>query len=122
MKLYYVASSLDNIPDVRNAILSMTIAGFKNTYDWSTHGRVIDKSDLSQIAQKEMFGVVEADFLILLMPAKLGSHVELGIALALNKPVFIIENNIEYEEKSFYNLPNVCRYQNMDKLIAELTQ
>jgi len=122
LKLYYVASSLDNIPDVRNAILSMTIAGFKNTYDWSAHGRITSKSDLPKIAQKEMLGVVEADFLILLMPAKLGSHVELGIALALNKPVFIIENNIEYEEKSFYNLPNVCRYQNMDKLIAELTQ
>jgi hypothetical protein len=122
MKSYYVASSLDNILNVRNTILSMAIAGFKNTYDWSTHGMVSNKSDLSEIAQKEMLGVVEADFLILLMPAKLGSHVEFGIALALNKPVFIIENNIEYEEKSFYNLPNVCRYQNMDKLLAELTR
>ena len=55
------------------------------------------------------------------MPAKLGSHVELGVALSLGKPVYLIENGIEYEEKSFYNLPNVSRYPNINSLIKELT-
>ena len=120
MGKFYIASSLDNVANVRHATEQMVLAGYTKTYDWTTHGRVHDIKELGLIAQKELKGVVDADFLVLLMPAKLGSHVELGAALALNKPVYLIENGIEYEEKSFYNLQNVRRYSNIDSLIKEL--
>lgn len=121
MNRFYLASSLDNVSNVRHATEQMVLAGYIKTYDWTTHGRVQGLKELKSIAEKELKGVVDADFLVLLMPAKLGSHVELGVALSLGKPVYLIENGIEYEEKSFYNLPNVSRYPNINSLIKELT-
>ena len=122
LKSYYMASSLDNVVNVRNATMELIVAGFKKTYDWTSHGRVNDRQELAIIAEKECQGVVDADFLVLMMPAKLGSHVELGIAIALGKPVFLIENGIEYEEKSFYNIPTVRRYHNIKDLIKDLAK
>lgn len=122
MKTYYLASSLDNAVAARDASMKLFMAGFQKTYDWTTHGRVEDKSELAEVARKEMQGVIDADFLVLLMPARFGSHVELGVALSLKIPVFLVENDIEYEEKSFYNLPTVRRYLNIDDLIKDLTK
>jgi hypothetical protein len=61
---------------------------------------------------------VDADFLVLLMPARYGSHVEFGVALALDKPIYIITGGHQFEEKSFYYLPLVSRYEDLQQLIG----
>ena len=114
----YIASSLDNSASVAKAAEFFESHGYQITYKWHEHGRIEDESKLAEIGKLEYQGVVDADFLVLLMPARYGSHVEFGIALALSKPIYIITGGHEFEEKSFYHLPLVSRYEDLQQLIG----
>ncbi len=107
MAKIYVASSLENAVNVRNIYDYLICNDHIITYNWTKHGRITKVEDLREVGRNEFDGVVDCDLLIMLMPARLGSHVELGIALALGKPVIIITADLEYEDKSFYHLDNV---------------
>lgn len=107
MAKVYVASSLMNKNNVRNLYDYIRCNDHSITYDWTTHGQVSGVDDLKDVGKKEFDGVVDCDILVMLMPARMGSHVELGIALALGKPVVIITNGLDYEDKSFYHLDGV---------------
>lgn len=116
----YIASALHNHLAVAKAAELFELHGYQVTYKWHEHGKVEDISKLAEIGQLEYQGVVDADFLVMLMPARFGSHVEFGIALALNKPIYIVTDGHEYEEKSFYYLPLVSRYDDLQQLIGGL--
>jgi hypothetical protein len=116
---YYIASSLDNVANVRNAIMRLTEAGFSVTHDWTRHGRITDPSRYQAIGEAEYQGVIDADFIVFFMPTRYGSHVEFGIALASNKPIYMITNGVEFEEKTFYHLPSVHRYSDLNELLRE---
>ena len=94
------------------------ILGHRITYKWHEHGKIDDIAELARIGQLELQGVIDADVLVMLMPARFGSHIEFGVALALNKPIYIITNGHEFEEKSFYHLPLVSRYEDLQQLIG----
>jgi hypothetical protein len=80
-----------------------------------------------EAAKKEFQGVVDADVVIVLTPQGKGTHVELGIALALGKKVFIWHENDKYfkctdDTSSFYWLSNVNRiYGTIEDLIRIVT-
>lgn len=116
----YVASSLDNRENVADIINALEEHNISITYKWHTHGRIDDIKQLAAIGKAEYDGVVKADFLIFLMPARMGSHIEFGIALALGKPIYIVTQGQSFEEKSFYHLPQVSRYDNVHQLLEEL--
>ena len=107
MSKIYVASSLLNKENVNIFYKILTDNDHEITYDWTTHGRVVCQDELIDIAKKEFDGVVDADVLVMLMPARNGSHVEFGIALALGKPIILVTASCLYEDKSFYHLDNV---------------
>jgi hypothetical protein len=50
------------------------------TYDWTQNSRAEDIPALREIGEKEKAAVMESDFVIILLPAGKGSHIELGIA------------------------------------------
>lgn len=118
---YYIASSLDNASNVRDAIMRLTEAGYRVTHDWTRHGRITDPSQYAAIGQAEYQGVIDADFVVFFMPTRFGSHVEFGIALASDKPIYMVTNGVEFEEKTFYHLPPVRRYNDLYELIGDLT-
>ena len=64
-------------------------------------------------AKLESQGIIDSDVVIILLPAGRGAHIELGMALALNKKIFLcsatkeefsIENTV-----AFYGLPNIIQ-------------
>lgn len=120
--LAYVASSLDNRENVAKVIKVLEQHDIQITYKWHEHGRVDDISTLPDIAMKEFNGVKNADFLVFLMPARMGSHIEFGIALAFNKPIYIITEDLSFEEKSFYHLPQIGRYNNVHQLLEKIVK
>jgi len=61
--------------------------GWKQTYAWTDRGG--STPEYAKIAQAELEGVREAEVLIVLLPGGFGTHVEIGAALALGKPVII---------------------------------
>ena len=66
-----------------------------------------------EYSKLEQQGIIDSDVVIILLPAGRGTHIELGMALALNKKIFLCsENKEEFSIKNtvnFYQLPNIVR-------------
>ncbi|WP_339254250.1 group-specific protein [Sporosarcina sp. FSL W8-0480] len=111
MKKFYVASSFKNIEVVRLVSNRLKDEGFIQTYDWTRNERASTIEDLKIIGLKEKDAVMEADFVIVLLPAGKGSHIELGIALGLEKRIYLYSPNDEVNQfettSTFYHLPEV---------------
>lgn len=81
MNKFYVASSFKNIDTVRYVSNELINKGYIQTYDWTKNERASTIEDLKEIGRQERKAVMEADFIIVLLPAGKGSHIEFGIAL-----------------------------------------
>lgn len=116
----YVGSSLlekDNAKSILDYLLNM---GYEYTYDWTTHGKLTDLKELKECCYEEINGVANCDLFFMYFPARFGTHVELGIAIALNKKIILVVdkdnpnfNNSNFEEKTFYQADNIARFSNI---------
>jgi nucleoside 2-deoxyribosyltransferase len=111
---FYIASSFDNKEAVRALASFLIKEGFTQTYDWTKNERAVTLEDLARIGEEEKNAVISADFFILLLPGGKGSHVELGIALALGKRIYIYSPEDEVNDfataTTFYHVSNVKRF------------
>lgn len=81
-KKFYIASKLENAPQVKWLAERLKAQGWEHTYDWTVHGSVQgDPTLCQQVSEKETVGVLEADVVIVLLAGGRGTHVELGIAI-----------------------------------------
>lgn len=62
--------------------------GWERTFDWAEQKNV-DSGGYADTALAEIAAVREADVLVVLLPGGYGTHVEIGAALALGKPVIL---------------------------------
>lgn len=108
---FYIASSFKNIETVRYVSDKLKTIGLTQTYDWTQNGQVTTIEQLKEIGQKEKDAVAEADFIVVILPAGKGSHIELGIALGQGKRVYLYspDDEVNHVEKTstFYHLPEV---------------
>lgn len=123
METFYVASSFKNIDKVRYVSRELIKKGYIQTYDWTQNERAMTMESLEEIGNLEREAVIEADFIIVLLPAGKGSHIEFGMALALGKRIYLYSPNEEvnnFESTStFYHLPEVKKcIGTIDDLIA----
>lgn len=86
---FYIGSSFANTPQVRELAAFLKEQGFRQTYDWTSNSRAEDAGKLSSIGEAEFSAVKEADFVVILLPAGKGSHIELGLALGFGKRVYL---------------------------------
>ncbi|MBS4206316.1 group-specific protein [Lederbergia citrea] len=111
MKKFYVASSFKNIDTVRYVSNELINKGYIQTYDWTINERASRIEDLKEIGKRERNAVMEADFIIVLLPAGKGSHIEFGIALAQGKRIYLYSKNDEVNKfettSTFYHLSEV---------------
>lgn len=111
MKKFYAASSFQNIDSVRYVSSKLLNNGFIQTYDWTQNERASTVEDLKKIGQQERNAVMEADFLIVLLPAGKGSHIEFGIALSQGKRIYLYSPTEKVHHmdttSTFYHLPEV---------------
>lgn len=84
----YVATGLQRGDSQRAVAEALLAEGIGITFDWPLYGSASGRS-YPDIAHDEVEGVRRADFLVVLLPGGRGTHVELGAALALGKPVFL---------------------------------
>ncbi|WP_079504647.1 group-specific protein [Mesobacillus jeotgali] len=127
MKKFYVASSFKNIEAVRYISRQLVERGYLHTYDWTRNDRASTFEDLTEIGQREKAAVMEADFLLVLLPAGKGSHIELGIALGLGKRIYLHSPDGEVNHlettSTFYHLPEVRKcIGSMEELIFEVME
>ena len=111
MKKFYVASSFQNTETVRFVSEQLKNRGYIHTYDWTKNDRASTIEDLNSIGQKERDAVMEADFIIVLLPAGKGSHIEFGISLGQGKTIYLYSQNNEVLDlettSTFYHVPQV---------------
>ena len=111
---FYIASSFKNIEQVRKISNELKLKGYIHTYDWTQNEKINSFEKLATIGVKEKEAVMNSDFLVILLPAGKGSHIELGIALGLGKRIYIYSptNEIyEYDKTStFYHIEGVNKF------------
>lgn len=90
---FYIASRLENAKDASASALAarLTESDWRLTYAWWDHGSVQAEGEarMREVALAEAAAVCTADVVIVLLPGGRGTHVELGIALALGKRVVV---------------------------------
>jgi nucleoside 2-deoxyribosyltransferase len=131
MEKFYVASSFKNIDAVRYVSKQLINKGYIHTYDWTKNEKARNErtstfKDLKDIGQKEKNAVLEADFIIILLPGGKGTHIELGIALGQGKRIFLYSPNEEINKfettSTFYHLPEVEKcFGTIDELLEKVT-
>ena len=119
---FYIASSFKNIDMVRYVSEKLLRKGFIHTYDWTQNERDLTIEQLREIGQKEKTAVIEADIIIVLLPAGKGSHIELGIAIGQGKRTYLYSPNNEVNHfattSTFYHLPEVEKcFGSIDELV-----
>lgn len=126
---YYIATRIARANEhnyVRNHLAKF---GWELTYDWTEHGSVKNTNTrtLSDVAKKEVDGILEAQVVLVLLPGGFGTHTELGLAIAANKITIVhsIDKKLFEANDStcaFYHHERVhqlvCPLENIANLIA----
>lgn len=122
---FYIASSLKNYKQVRELSRLLTNAGWEHTYDWTklSPAKAITAEELTAIGEKEYEGIRQSDIVIILTPQGKGTHTEFGMAIALNKKVYLCHSDDTYFQcddntSTFYWLPQVNRLTGTTEEIA----
>lgn len=122
---FYVSSSLKNYEQARCLSRLLKNAGWEQTYDWTLHCPVkeTDIETLKSIGEQEYEGIRQSDVVIILTPQGRGTHTELGMAIALNKKVYLCHHDDTYfkcddNTSAFYWLSNVNRLIGTTEYIA----
>ncbi|MFN4215266.1 MULTISPECIES: nucleoside 2-deoxyribosyltransferase [Exiguobacterium] len=110
---YYIGSGFNNIENVRRLRDLLTAQGHTHTYDWMRNARADSVDVLRDIGEKERDAIKNSDFVVILLPAGKGSHVELGIAIGSGVPVFLHDTtdsmtNVE-TTSTFYHVAHVVQ-------------
>ena len=124
---FYIGSGLKNCDLVHYYAKILEENGWQHTYDWTKNiNDDVTREDLERYAKSEQRGIIDSDVVIILLPAGRGTHIELGMALALHKTIFLcavreefgIENTV-----SFYELPDIVKLVgNADENIKEIVK
>lgn len=111
---FYVGSGMKNCALVDYYAKILKENGWNQTYNWVENvNDDVSIEDMIEYAKLESKGIVDSDVVVILLPAGRGTHIELGMALALNKKIFLcsatkdefsIENTV-----AFYGLPNIVQ-------------
>lgn len=111
---FYIASSFGNIEQVQKLSRRLTLNDWSHTYDWTQHGRANSLENLEELGSLEVNAVKAADILVILLPAGKGSHTEFGIALGLEKTIYLYSpNNHIYDcdqTSTFYHVKGVHKF------------
>ena len=86
---FYVGSVMKNSELVNYYAKKLKEIGWQQTYNWVENiNNDVSIEEMTEYAKLESQGVVDSDITIILLPAGRGAHIELGMALALNKKIF----------------------------------
>ena len=123
---FYIGSGFKNCELVNYYSKILEENGWHHTYNWSkniTGDETIE--DLVQYSKLEQQGIIDSNVVIILLPAGRETHIELGMALALNKKIFLcsttedeftIQNTV-----NFYQLPQVNKLVGThDEMISQI--
>lgn len=126
-----MASSFRNLESVKYVANHLKSKGYSQTYDWTQNAKgkenqTFTLEELGNIGQKEKEGVLEADFIVIILPGGKGTHIEFGLALGRGKKIFLYSPNEEVNNfetiSTFYHLEEVEKcFGTLDELLEQVT-
>jgi nucleoside 2-deoxyribosyltransferase len=102
MPKFYLATRKDRTAQAEKLLEALKSRGWERTFTWTGEDKAGAEGYL-EVALAELAGVREADVLIVLLPGGYGTHVEIGAALALGKPVIL-----HSPDQKTLNTPYAC--------------
>jgi nucleoside 2-deoxyribosyltransferase len=87
-KRFYLSTRKDRSAQAAVLLEALKAQGWERTLNWTERNEV-GPDGYADTALAEMAAVREADVLVVLLPGGYGTHVEIGAALALGKPVIL---------------------------------
>lgn len=123
---FYIGSGIKNCELVLNYVEALKNNGWEHTYDWTktiTNEESIE--NLTRYAELEFQGIADSDVVIILLPAGRGAHIELGMAMALHKKIFLCSSMKEdfslKNTVSFYESPCIVKLVgDVDEIIERI--
>lgn len=113
---YYIATSLSRIEDHNLVRDALKRCGHAISYDWTLHVSVksVSLGRLREFAILDLSGILEADFVMILLPGGKGTHLELGFAIGNKKKIFLHSEDpflfeLGPQTNSFYHHPDLTR-------------
>lgn len=111
----YVATAYANREEAQRVIAVLTARGHTITHDWTT--QTLDgvppaehRAFLDRCGRHDFAGVVSADAVVLLADARMrDARIEMGIALGVGIPVFVLDPTGVLATSVFLNLPGIRR-------------
>jgi nucleoside 2-deoxyribosyltransferase len=86
-KRFYFSTKKTRLPEAAKLLEALTAEGWKRTFVWTD--RDAGRKHYPDLAQRELAGIRDADVVVVLLPGGFGTHVEIGAALALGKPILL---------------------------------
>lgn len=125
---FYIGSGFKNADLVNEFSEKLQSHGWEHTFNWTKYISDYETiEDLIKYSELEQKGIEESDAVIIILPAGRGTHIELGMAIALNKKIYLyssqkeefdIENTV-----NFYQIPSIQRIVgDIDYAINEITK
>jgi nucleoside 2-deoxyribosyltransferase len=111
---FFVSSRKDRSEQADALSKELEKHGWQRTFAWKPEDGESPEGNAA-IAKAELNGVLQADVLIALLPGGNGTHVEIGAALALGKPVILHAPDRETLNQPY---PCVFHYHPAVKLIV----
>lgn len=109
---FYVGSGMKNCELVNYYAKLLKENGWVQTYDWVKNvSDDISRDDMIKYASLESQGIADSDVVIILLPAGRGAHIELGMAMALNKKIFLCSAT-----KEEFNIENTVAFYELSKI------
>ncbi|MDM5195257.1 nucleoside 2-deoxyribosyltransferase [Bacillus hominis] len=103
---FYIASGFQNKHLVRFISSQLKEVGWHHTYDWTKNERATNREQLQKLGEEEQKAIREADVFLLILDGGNGSHTEFGMAIALEKKVYIYHEGNPLQT-TFYHLPEI---------------
>lgn len=109
---FYVGSGMKNCELVNYYAKLLKENGWEQTHDWVKNvSDDISRDDMIKYASLESQGIIDSDVVIILLPAGRGAHIELGMAMALNKKIFLCST-----KKEEFSIENTVAFYELSKI------
>lgn len=111
---FYIGSSFKNYKLVNILAEKLKEYGWEHTYNWANSIQEAEsKEDLIAYSMHEQKGIFDSDVVIILLPGGRGTHIELGMALAWGKKIYLYSANGEEfkieNTVNFYQIPEIIK-------------
>ncbi|WP_026908430.1 nucleoside 2-deoxyribosyltransferase [Paucisalibacillus globulus] len=122
---FYIASGLDNKEKVQLVRDKLLESGHTHTYDWTKNNRASTEEELRKIGTDERNAVLESDVVIVLLPGGKGTHTELGMAIGLEKEIYLFSSDKldPTTATTFYYVDGINHYDgDIDSFVSYLIE